>query len=90
MAKKKQTGQEAAGARGRMRARREAERAAADSAATAAASDKTALAAINTEIQGMVTSGASQVRPGKLKELQAQGKVIATRMRGRRRAKKST
>jgi len=85
MAKKKKqtpTAAQAAAARGRMRARA----ATADSVKAAKASDKTALAAINYEIHGMVTSGAAQVRPGKLKELQAQGKVIATRMRARRKS----
>ena len=73
-----------------MRARARAERATADSAAAAAQSDKTRLAAINTEIQGMVSSGASQVRPGKLRELQREGATIAARMRGRRRVKKKS
>ncbi len=88
MAKKKQTptAAQAAAARGRMRARK----ATADSAKAVVASDKAALKQINVEIHGMVTSGAAQVRPNKLKELQEKGAVIATRMRGRRRAKKST
>lgn len=84
MAKKKQTPQDTTTARGRMRARRAAEKATADSTAAAATSDKTRLSQINYEIHGMVSSGASQVRPSKLRELQDEGKVIATRMRARR------
>lgn len=83
---KKQTrvAQDTTTARGRMRARRAAEKATADSTAAAAVSDKTQLASLNAEIQGMVSSGAAKVRPGKLRELQDQAAPIAARMRARR------